>query len=164
VAPRDFERLLNVLRDGSGRIGVTSARSRELAWGFRSLGQRLDVSVVPERGMTTIRISQSVRRSAFNGMAASIVGMSAIVAPAVGGLLAQLMFLRGPVWMPRLAEGTIIGIAVSTGIAVAATSIPLGRRLVRYLANRSARDLDALADAVVAKTKEAIEDEAPRRD
>ena len=77
VPTRTFDRLINVIHEKTGRLGRTVAKTRELFWGAGGAGARLEVSVVPDQGRTTIRVERNVRRAAVGGVASTVVVVGA---------------------------------------------------------------------------------------
>ncbi|HEY4219057.1 MAG TPA: serine/threonine-protein kinase [Gemmatimonadaceae bacterium] len=158
IQPRDFDRLINTLRDGTGRMGVTTAKSRELGWRCGSIGHPLDVSVVPDKGKTTIRLARSVRRMTATSIAGSLIVGGGVVAPTVSALIYNLMLLTGPSWFVTLSHHAIDTSTIGTGLLVAALSIPVARRLARWRWKRADAGLDALAMALADKVRDSIGD------
>ena len=157
MSAREFEGLINIVRDHTGRLGKASAKTRELAWASGGLGNRFEVSVVPDQGHTTIRLSRSTRR-----IAAMTIATSVAVIGGVGGSLASmtleaLLRLPAPDWGLALRRGTIGDIAVTVGVAVAVMiSVPIGRAVVRRVTKAREARLRALADALASKVRESI--------
>ncbi|MCL4212927.1 MAG: serine/threonine protein kinase [Gemmatimonadales bacterium] len=140
VPARDVELLLSVLREESGRMGRTLAKTRELAWRSGWPGSRIEASIVPHEGRTTIRLERSVRRRTL------------------GALLGTLAF-GGFAWMLTtvfLIEGMGINdeaVAVMGGFVIAgAASVKLGgialRRLLGRVEDRVRSLAGRLADRV----------------
>ncbi|HKS07675.1 MAG TPA: serine/threonine-protein kinase [Gemmatimonadaceae bacterium] len=138
---RDMDRLLNVLREQTGEIGTTIARTRELAWHMYDPGSRLDVTVVPADGSTTIALHRSARKRL----------LAAILTPALtvgffAGLATTAIFVDG------MDEGALIpGFAAGLS-ALYATARSL---FIRYR-ERNARQLAALGDVIATKVRESI--------
>lgn len=152
VSPHDFERFINSLRDATGTLGTTSARSRELAWRGKWFGHRLEASVVPDKGVTTIRLSQSVRRMAIATLISSFV-VGGVVSPLVGWLVSEILRSSGPAWLEILSRESIETIAISAAFATVVASIPVGRRVLTWLRRRNDAELSALAEALAEKAR-----------
>ncbi|MEP6834687.1 MAG: serine/threonine-protein kinase [Gemmatimonas sp.] len=152
VSPHDFERFINSLRDATGTLGTTSARSRELAWRGKWFGHRLEASVVPDKGVTTIRLSQSVRRMAIATLISSFV-VGGVVSPLVGWLVSEILRSSGPAWLEILSRESIETIAISAAFATVVASIPVGRRVLTWLRRRNDAELSVLAEALAEKAR-----------
>lgn len=142
VPARDVELLLSVLREESGRMGRTLAKTRELAWRSGWPGSRIEASIVPHDGRTTIRLERSVRRRTL------------------GALLGTLAF-GGFAWMLTTVffiEGLGINdeaIAVMSGFAIAATaSVKLGGIALRRLLGRVEDRVRALAGRLADRVRD----------
>lgn len=157
VDPRDFERFINALRDSTGTLGVTSARSRELAWHSKWFGHRLDVSIVPDKGVTTIRLAQSVRGLAVTTVLGALAAMG-VATPLVVTLVEMLLRLDGPRWMQILSQHGVVNIMLAATVATVLAGIPLGRRILARLRRKSDAELSALAEALAEKARLVVED------
>jgi predicted Ser/Thr protein kinase len=153
IQQRDFDRLLRILRVGTGQVGTTMAQKRELAWRCDSSGYALDVSIVPAEGTTTVHMTKSLRRMAVKMLTATLAA-GTFVGSLTGLLTWQFIQSPTPGWLRELglllqvsrggAELLTIGVGVLAGIAV----IPMGRGALRWLHGRSRAQLDALTEAV----------------
>ena len=161
LAPRDLDRVLNTLRDVTGRLGTTTAKSRELAWRTSSAGQQLDVSVVPEKGRSTIRLTANVRRMAASAMTLTVAVGGGVIAPVAAGVLLEFFRLPAPEWGYRIGSDWQKLIAFAAGSLIAAATIPVGRTIVRRLRARYAATIDAIAESVAAKVRESVDEERP---
>jgi hypothetical protein len=142
---RDVERLVNVLRDQTGRLGNTLAKTRELAWWQGIWGRRLDVAVVPRQGKTAIRVSRSTRLSAALSMLVSLVA----VGMPLGMMFGAIAFEVGG----RDAEP----IAILGGLGVGVYgALRAGRWLAGVLRRRREDDVRRIEDALVGKVQESI--------
>jgi serine/threonine protein kinase len=146
---RDVERLLNVLRDETGRMGNTIAKTRELAWWAGIAGRRLDVAVVPGNGTTTVRLERSTRLSAFTSMFLTLW----VVGLPLGMMFGAIAFeMGGPDAEP---------IAILGGFAVGWTAaLWAGRKLAKVFRRRREDRVRKVEDALVAKVQESVA--APR--
>lgn len=158
VDPRDFERFINVLRDSTGTLGVTSARSLELAWRGKWFGHRLEASIIPDKGVTTIRLTQSIRRLGVSTMVGTFAVMGGVAAPLVVGLVEMLLQLDGPRWMQVMSHHTVVNTLIGSAVATALAGIPLGRRVLARLRRKNDAELSALAETLAEKARLAIED------
>lgn len=142
VSHRDFDRLLNVLRDETGVLGHTTAKTRELGWWTGPFGTRLEVSIVPTDDRTSIHLAKSVRRSTLLAGIATFV----TVGPASGLLVvASLLEMWG-----NSGED----FAIFFGFATAATaSIWVTRRVARWLHKRAENRLRQLGDRLADKVR-----------
>ena len=61
LSPRDFDRIIALLRDGTGELGAMTASTREIGWRAEWFGHRLETSIVPANGTTTIRVRERMR-------------------------------------------------------------------------------------------------------
>jgi hypothetical protein len=144
LAARDVERLINVIRDATGRLGHTGAKTRELAWWTGTLGARLDVTVVPEADRTAIRLVKDVRDRAIVAMTASLVVVGGITLPLVVTLVMD-------------GFGGAEEIAVLMGLASALyLSVKTGRALFRRARARAAERVRMLAERLASKVRESI--------
>ena len=165
ISPRHFDRLLNILRDGTAQVGTTTASRREIGWHCASLGDHLEVSVIPSDGKTTVRLAQNIRRMAFGTMAGSVTLLGGILAPFTGLVSREIMRLPAPRWYRALDLNIFVShrhvdsIAAWIALGVALASIPIGRAVVRWLSRRSAGQLHALTEAVSANVRLAVRDD-----
>lgn len=144
LPPQDVERLLNLVRDVTGRMGETLAKTRELGWWSGVPGRRLSVFVVPEHGRTTIRVVRNRRLGAIAGFLASIpvLGMA-------GGAIVGTILHEG-FGMP---EEFAVLLGLGTGLYFV---FGLGRRLLRGWHRRVARGVEALAERLTARVRASI--------
>jgi serine/threonine-protein kinase len=139
---REIDRLLTVLRDQTGKLGTTVARTRELAWDAGSLGSTLDVSVVPSDGRTRVALVRHMRRRVLAAIT---------VASVAGGLITM-----GAIGVP-LAEGVDEGLGILIGLIGGVTvAMKLGGVLVKAFLARSMQRVHALGDVVATKVRESI--------
>jgi len=144
---RDLERLINLLRDSSGTMGHTLAHTRELAWTTGGLGTRLEVTVVPDRERTTIRVVRDARRSAMvRATAAFFTGL--ITAPLLGAILIEGM---------NFSEDFGIPVAMLYGLAV---WIKGGRVLIRRGDHQIGEHVKGIVSRLAEKVRSSI---APHR-
>jgi hypothetical protein len=161
LAPGEFDRVVNFLREGTGTLGVTGARTRELWWTARWFGHRLEVAIVPHQGRTTIRLAQSIRGMAATTMIATVGIIGGVVAPAIAMNLRSILRIPAPLrWMALSRHDTSM-IAATVGFAIAAASIPLGRRLVRWVRRRNAIRLRELAGVLTSRVRELLHKSSP---
>lgn len=142
----DVERLLNVVRDATGRMGETLAKTRELGWWSGPLGARLSVFVVPERGRTTVRVVRDTHLGAISGFLASIPVLGFMGGAIVGAILMEGMGMPDE---PAVLTAVASGLYFVFGV---------GRRLIRLWHQRVAARVEALAERLTAKVRTAIGD------
>jgi hypothetical protein len=162
MPPRDFDRLIGILHDATGRLGASTAKTRELSWSGRTFGSRLSVSVIPDRGSTTVRVAQNIRRTAVASFVGSAAVVGGIIGPAIAGIVDEIMKYPAPTGGIRLSaetQNTIIEWIVAAGFLVA---LPTGRWVARRFGQRATVRLRAITEAVVAKVRDSIEHESDR--
>lgn len=141
---RDVERLLNVLRDASGTMGITHAHTRELAWETGRWGMRLEVSVVPEDSSTTIRVVRDSRRSTALRAIGAFVGIA---------------FVGVPIMIAVLLEGLALPEEIVVMSTIGAGLYGLwkgGRAFIRRGHQRIAERTQQLAERLAAKVRASI--------
>jgi len=144
IPGRDLESLINVLRDESGRLGHTTAKTRELGWRTGLWGNRLEVTVVPNHGRTHIRITRNIRRNVILTTVASLAVFGFMGGGAVGGILGELSGAE--------EFGVLMGLA--SGLTMFwKTSRAFARRLHRQATERTR----ALGEALATKVRERLE-------
>jgi serine/threonine-protein kinase len=143
LPPRDVERLINVLRDSTGRLGTTLAHRRELSWYTGRLGTRLAVTVVPEADQTTIRVVRDGRRGTLVRAMAALVTTALGIAPATGGIL---MGMGAP-------EELAVFAAIGTGVAVLWKG---GRRFIARGHKKLSAHVEQVADRLESKVRSSI--------
>jgi serine/threonine-protein kinase len=158
LASRDFERLLNMLRDETGRMGTTLARTREIAWQCGGTGHYITASIVPDRGQTTIRLTRSVRRMVVGSSVVALVASGAL-GLTVSVFAHRIMHLPGPGWGLRPTHDAIMMLSFGAGILASVTVFPLWRKAVASLWRGRVADMDALADRLAAKVRRLIDEE-----
>jgi len=134
-----------VLRDQTGTMGTTIARTRELAWHAGSLGSRLRVSVVPAEGRTTITM---VRR-----MRARLLAAIVVTSAAAGVFTAGMIGIPIAEGLGRDAEAIGVLLGLTAGVA---TALKLGGAFVRRFRTRALQRLGALGDVLATKVRESI--------
>lgn len=143
IPSRDLDSLINIARDHTGSLGNTTAKTRELGWWTGRWGRRLDISVIPDQGRTTIRVTRSVRRMALATMFSSLLAGAFVVGPLIAVTIIELT---------REEEfGVFVAIASAAVIAVKGA-----RSIFRRLQNRTAGHIKRLADALAAKVRDRI--------
>jgi serine/threonine-protein kinase len=158
IDPRQFDRLMNLWRDGTNTLGVTSAKTHALSWRTAWLGHRLEVSVSPQDGRTRIRFVQSLRRAAVGSLG------GAFAAGAVGGTVAGvaldlLLRLPAPKWGFQLVPGMIHFIAGTVGVLLGVACLRLARGAIRTVRDYNAARLQTLAELTALRVRDAIDDE-----
>lgn len=151
VAPRDFERIVNLLREQTGMMGATLACSREIAWIGRMNGSRLDISIVPDES-TSIRASQNSRMVAYGVLIAALAAAAGIfVLVSIG--VDQLLGMDGPDYMHILSRGQAKIVAVAVGCVAAIGSLPLSRKLFARFRRKADKDMTELVTAIADKVR-----------
>lgn len=140
---RDVERLLNTLRDQTNTVGTTLARTRELAWYTGTLSSRLEVSVVPAEGQTTVSMVRSVRHRTVG----ALLALSLVIALFAGVSLG--------VFIAEATREEELGAFVGFGFGLAVTAMSF-RVLVRNLRERATQRLTALGDVIATKVRDSI--------
>ena len=139
---------------------------REIGWYAEWFGHRLEASVVPDSGRTHVKLQQSVR-----GMARAIVGgivgtATVVLGPVASVVSARMMDRPTPDWVSDLgislfvSRGDLGLIALSVGVAVAISSVPLSRIVVRRMRRLHESRLHLLNEAVTANVSLAINEDA----
>jgi serine/threonine-protein kinase len=165
VQARHFDRLINVVREGTTSLGTIEDRGQALRWSGAWFGHRLQVAIVPVDGRTEVRFSQSLRRAALSALMAS-VATGGVVGATLGICLDLLMRLPGPRWMPTLTSDATHAIASAVGAVAAVVCLRFGRGMIRSIRDYNAARLQTLAELLGLKVRDAIADEAvpaPRR-
>ncbi len=135
----DLERLINVLRDETGKMGRVEAKSRELAWWTGRFGRRLDVSMVPARGRSTFRLSRDLTRSTL---------LAALGSVATFGFASTAVVVASVLELQRGADGVAALLGLPAGAAV---SYFAARTIIRFLHRRTENRLRALVEKLAAK-------------
>jgi serine/threonine-protein kinase len=145
LATRDIERLINVLRDQTGTMGTTVARTRELAWNTLTTSSRLGVSVVPRDGHTSITITRGMRPRTIAAIVASSIWAGSTAGILIGAALLAMVSHRNE-------EGAVF-FAFLLGTVL---SLMAGGVLLRSLRTRAAQRIAALSDVIATKVRETI--------
>lgn len=159
--PSRFDSMLNLLRDGTGEVGMIVASRRELGWRAEWFGSSMDVSVVPAEGRTSLRIVQRIRGLAAATTAGTLF-VGAVVAPFVAVMAERLMSRDTPRWVRSLGidlyfhRSDTQAIAIGIGAVTLLAAIPLGRMLNRLFARQHQRRVHLLTEAVNANVQLAI--------
>jgi serine/threonine-protein kinase len=151
LAPREFERVLNTVREATGTMGSAPAKTREIYWESPALR----VAVVPNNGASQVRVVRTVRHMAQWTFAATLAA-GAIIGPAAGAILDEVFHLPGPAWA-QISDHASDAISVSVGIGIALMSLPVARAITRRLYRRLEGRVNQLADAIAAKVRDSIQ-------
>ena len=151
---REFDRVLNVLRDGTATLGAITQRQGELHWETGWAGHRLDVSVVPQAGRTTLRLTQGIAGAAIGRMAAAVALLAGIAGPATWLLLKVVLSVPAPAWGIPLSDGAIGALATCGGALTAIASVPVGRSLVRQLRRFNEARLQTLGELLAVRVQD----------
>jgi serine/threonine-protein kinase len=156
LEPRDFDRIIGLLRDGTGSMGAMTASTREIGWRAEWFGHRLEASIVPADGVTTIRVRERMHGMAVATMTASVVFVGGVVGPAAAVIANAVLRAPMPRWLrhlPYVHRHDIPLIAAAVGLTAALVSIPIGRAIVRNFYRRHAARVRALTQSLVANVK-----------
>ncbi|HEX4682656.1 MAG TPA: serine/threonine-protein kinase [Gemmatimonadaceae bacterium] len=151
LEPREFERVLNTVREATGRMGTAPAKTREIYW--RS--STIQISVVPNNGVSTVRMTRDTHRLARRTIGFVFAG-GAIAGPAIAAIVDSLMYLPGPDWAV-MSHQAIDAICIGLGFGVALTALPIGRMVLRRLMHRAEAAATALTDTVAEKVRESLD-------
>ncbi|HET9423828.1 MAG TPA: serine/threonine-protein kinase [Gemmatimonadaceae bacterium] len=161
IDPSRFDGLFNLVRDGTGEVGSVTAGRRELGWRAEWFGSRLDVSVVPADGVTSVRVVQRIRAFALATMSASVaIGIS--IGPVAALISRQIIHSPTPRWARELGITTFVSrgfldvMAVGIGVAVVLSAVPIARALIRRFRRQQAQRVHLLGEAVTANVRLAI--------
>lgn len=154
MSERDFDLLVDVIRrrsGGWGNVGTMATVGRSFTWSSQSnSGRRLQVSIFPRNGRTTIRVFESMREM-YGAIYGGLIG-------AVGGGLGSLAFgLTQAIkpWPGHDANITL-GLGIWFGIAM-----PLSFILARFFADRTSEkrqeSLLTMIQELAERAKESID-------
>ncbi|MGH2897973.1 MAG: hypothetical protein ACRDMZ_04810, partial [Solirubrobacteraceae bacterium] len=145
IPARDLALIVNAIRDETGRLGKTTAITRELSWSTGGSGRRLEIAVIPDQGRTTIRVVRDVRRMALVTTLLSFAASAFAVGPVVAVAMHD-------------ALGAPEEIAVAVGfIAGLITFVRGGRGVFRKLRGRAGEQVRKLGDTLAARVRERID-------
>jgi tRNA A-37 threonylcarbamoyl transferase component Bud32 len=150
----EFDRVLNVLRDGTASLGVVTERKGELRWEGAWPGHRLEVSIVPDAGGTRIALAQHIGGAALGRTGAAAALVAGIAAPAVWLLLNVVLRVPAPEWGIRLTTDGITALAASGGVLTALAASPVARALVRRLRTYNEARLQTLGELLAVRVRE----------
>jgi serine/threonine protein kinase len=149
--PREFERVLNTLREATGTMGSAPAKTREIYWRSDSI----QIAVVPNSGVSTVRVSRDTRSLARRTIGL-VFAAGAIAGPAIAAVANSLMYLPGPDWAV-MSHHAIDALCIGLGFGVALSSLPVGRMVLRRLARRAEAATATLTDTIAAKVRESLD-------
>jgi eukaryotic-like serine/threonine-protein kinase len=144
---RDFDLLIDVIRRGVGEVGTLSAVGRSFTWHSMGQTRRVQVSVHPRDGKTTIRASENLGNQ-------------------MGGLFGGLMGgIGGGVGGPLFAFG--LGthhplLAIIAFPMMATIGYTTARTIFRYLSRKRATRLHEVIEDVANIARESIASRAKR--
>jgi predicted Ser/Thr protein kinase len=159
LAPRDFDRIIGLLRDGTGSMGMMTANTREIGWRAEWFGHGLEASIAPAGGVTKIQLRERLRGAAAATMATSVAVIGGVVGPVAAIITDAIFRAPTPHWLrstlPRfdLHRGDVKWMAASVGIATAMISIPIGRKIVRHFYRSHAARVRMTAEAIAANVR-----------
>jgi eukaryotic-like serine/threonine-protein kinase len=154
IDPKHFERLRRILQLATGSEGATLAHKRELAWKTSTFGQSVSVSVIPENGKTSVRVTQNARRMVVCTLLTAAVIGAAVVWPII--TLNALDFIHNsPEWLRGIGRDFHVSRTMADFLAGllggigALLCVPLGHFATRWFHRRMRARTDALLDVVV---------------
>jgi hypothetical protein len=149
---RDYDLVLDVIRREVGEVGQIGSVGRTFSWSVSNQSRKLQISVMPRGGKTTVRIDEQLSHltgGIFGGMTGGIGGG---MGGAVMGSLASS------------APGPLVGLAAWAGVVVAAFA---GARFTygRVVKHREGKlsELARLLGEQIAETLTSSEPTDPRR-
>ena len=162
LSPARFDELINVLRDGTARLGESEMKNRSLVWRCAWLGHRLRVSVEPANGRMNVTMRESIRRMVLGTTGATLLAFGGVGA-GLGLLLNQVMQL--PSLLPgfELNRGDIETWATVIGVAIGLGAFPVSRAIVRWLREQNAAHLHTLAELLSSKIRDGVTDDEGER-
>src|SRR5262245_25275546 len=143
IPSRELDSLINIARDHTGSLGHTMARTRELGWWTGRLGRRIEISVIPDQGRTTVRVTRSVRRMAVATMFTSLLTNAFVIGPLIAVTIHEMTH----------EEEIAVFIAIGSAAFIAVKG---WRAVIRRLQNRTGGHIKRLTDALAAKVRERI--------
>ncbi|HXT16242.1 MAG TPA: serine/threonine-protein kinase [Gemmatimonadaceae bacterium] len=152
LAARDFDRVLNTVREAIGEMGSAPAKTREIYWRSKST----QVSIIPLDGVSTVRVTQGTRRLTRRTLGVTAL-LGAVAGPAVGAALDALMYLPGPSWAV-ISHQNIDAICAFLGVGVTLGVWGFGRVLLKRFYRASERQVTELTETIVAKVRGSIRD------
>lgn len=142
LAAGDIERLIHVLREETRSMGRIEAASRELVWWTGRFGRRLDVSMVPQAGRSTFRLTRSVARSTV----LTTVGSAVTLGFATLGMVVAMVFE-----IDRNGDVFAVLLGPSAGLAVTYYS---ARTIIRRFRHRAEQRLRSIGERLAAKVRD----------
>jgi hypothetical protein len=155
LAPRDLDRLVNVLRDGTGTLGHLEHAAGGLVWRGAWTGHRLTATLASADGRTTVQLAQRMGRAAAGVTAASVAVVGGGVGPAVGLLTRVVLSMPAPDWGVGLDGPVLTSVAVAAGVASGLASLPVARAWVRRVRAFHAARLRTLGQLLAVRVGEA---------
>ena len=102
IAERDYDLVLDVIRREIGEVGQIGAVGRTFSWSVSNQNRKLQISVMPRGGRTTVRVDEQLGNIA-GGLFGGLVG------GAGGGLgMAMLGIIAGRAGEPLLGVGVLL--------------------------------------------------------
>jgi hypothetical protein len=138
---RDFDLLIDVIRRGVGEVGTLSAVGRSFTWHSMGQGRRVQVSVHPRNGKTTIRASENLR-SQMGGLFGGLMG-------GIGG------GFGGPFFAASLAHHNFL-FALLSFPGMAAVGYTTARTIFRYLSANKKKSLGRVIEEVAEIARQSI--------
>jgi hypothetical protein len=144
VAPRDVERLLNVVRETTGRMGVAAASTRELAWHAGGRGARLSATVVPRDDVTTVVVERNLRRMLLVTLVLAMGSVGLFGGMGIGVMVDEML---------DHAEEISVPVGFASGLYLTLLTTRFAMRRLRARIDRSAKNL---AERLASKVRESI--------
>jgi serine/threonine-protein kinase len=141
----EVEGLINILREETGKLGRALARTRELVWVTGYPGSRLEVSMVPAHGRTTIRLTRDLRRRSYATVVGSMAVVGMFAGMAIGAITYELTGAGGE------EPGVLLGVTSGLG-----TTLLVTRAALRQYRARMEKRLRAIGDALATRIRERL--------
>ncbi|MDQ2889092.1 MAG: serine/threonine protein kinase [Gemmatimonadota bacterium] len=143
VTTESFELFVETIQRTTGETGHVTTLGRSLAWSAANQSRKLQVTVSPRKGRTTIRVSE--RQSPLAG------GLFGGVLGGVGG------GVGAPSAILALQFTHSVPIALGVGAGVVAAAYLLARTIFVSVSSRRIRDIDTLVQRLASHAAESAE-------
>jgi len=144
---RDFDLLIDVIRHGVGEVGTLSAVGRSFTWHSMGQTRRVQVSVQPRDGKTTIRASENLG----NQMGGLFGGLMGGVGGGVGGpLFAAMLGTHHPI------------LAIFAFPTMAIAGYTTARTIFGHLSRRRVKRLHEVIEEVATIARQSIASRSKR--
>jgi serine/threonine-protein kinase len=151
---RDFDVIMDTIRRRAGDwadAGQVSAVGKSLTWSSQiKTGRRMQVSIFPRNGKTTIRVLESLSE-ATGGIYGGIIGG---VGGAAGGLGFAIVQKLTPFWghTDRMAYGLAIWFGILLPLSILAS-----RFIADRFSNKRQKSLEAMIEELAMRAQESID-------